>query len=254
MSQPTGFVQDKVVLVTGAGGGIGRDFALALAREGAKVVVNDLGASVQGEGRDTARAQAVVDEIRAAGGQAVANGDSVSDWDGANRMVNLAVETFGRIDAVINNAGIAQPGGFLAPDSDAVTRRIFETNVFGLVRLTQLVLPGLRAPLRFVGVAQRVDRAQRGGPVGRVEAEEQPDDRRVDQTRHVHRAGVVADEQLGLGEQHQQLDIGVIEACNRNAALEFRLPQIGPGGRRRLAATGGSAPAAQRRRVSAGGT
>jgi NAD(P)-dependent dehydrogenase (short-subunit alcohol dehydrogenase family) len=106
MSQPQGFVQDKVVLVTGAGGGIGRDFALALAREGAKVVVNDLGASVQGEGRDTARAQTVVDEIVAAGGQAVANGDSVSDWDGANRMVNLAVETFGRIDAVINNAGI----------------------------------------------------------------------------------------------------------------------------------------------------
>ncbi|NBO02401.1 MAG: SDR family NAD(P)-dependent oxidoreductase, partial [Betaproteobacteria bacterium] len=95
-----------VVLVTGAGGGIGRDFALALAREGAKVVVNDLGASLQGEGRDTARAQAVVDDIKAAGGQAVANGDSVSDWDGANRMVTQAVDTFGRIDAVINNAGI----------------------------------------------------------------------------------------------------------------------------------------------------
>jgi NAD(P)-dependent dehydrogenase (short-subunit alcohol dehydrogenase family) len=88
------------------GGGIGRDFALALAHEGAKVVVNDLGASLQGEGRDTARAQAVVDEIKAAGGQAVANGDSVSDWDGANRMVTQAVDTFGRIDVVINNAGI----------------------------------------------------------------------------------------------------------------------------------------------------
>src|SRR4051812_15123229 len=100
------FLDNKVVLVTGAGGGIGRDFALALARAGAKVVVNDLGASVQGEGRDLSRATAVVDEIKALGGEAVANGESVADWDGANRMVTQAVETFGRIDCVINNAGI----------------------------------------------------------------------------------------------------------------------------------------------------
>ena len=100
------FVQDKVVLITGAGGGIGRDFALALAREGAKVVVNDIGASVQGEGRDLGRAEIVVKEITDSGGTAVANGDSVADWNEANRMVSQAVETFGRIDAVINNAGI----------------------------------------------------------------------------------------------------------------------------------------------------
>ncbi|NYT23862.1 SDR family oxidoreductase [Alcaligenaceae bacterium] len=101
-----GFVKDKVVLVTGAGGGIGRDFAIALAREGARVVVNDLGATVNGEGRDISRAQSVVDEIKAAGGVAVANGDSVADWEAANRMVAQAVETFGRLDCVINNAGI----------------------------------------------------------------------------------------------------------------------------------------------------
>ena len=100
------FVKGKVVVVTGSGGGIGRDFALALAREGASVVVNDVGASIQGEGSDQARAQSVVDEIRAAGGEAVANGDSVADWDAANRMIRLAVDTYGRIDAVINNAGI----------------------------------------------------------------------------------------------------------------------------------------------------
>ena len=100
------FVQDKVVLITGAGGGIGRDFALALAREGAKVVVNDIGASVQGEGRDLGRAETVVKEITDLGGTAVANGGSVADWNEANRMVSQAVETYGRIDAVINNAGI----------------------------------------------------------------------------------------------------------------------------------------------------
>ena len=100
------FVKGKVVVVTGSGGGIGRDFALALAREGASVVVNDVGASIQGEGTDQSRAQSVVDEIRAAGGQAVANSDSVADWDAANRMIHQAVDTYGRIDAVINNAGI----------------------------------------------------------------------------------------------------------------------------------------------------
>jgi len=101
-----GFVKDKVVLVTGAGGGIGREFALALGREGAKVVVNDLGASLDGVGRDSERAQRVVEKIKAAGGEAIANGESVADWDAAARMVQLAVDTYGRIDCVINNAGI----------------------------------------------------------------------------------------------------------------------------------------------------
>jgi len=96
----------KVALVTGAGGGIGRDFALALARAGAKVVVNDLGTSVKGEGADVGPAQKVVDEIESKGGKAVASTDSVADWTAANRIVQCALDSFGRIDVVINNAGI----------------------------------------------------------------------------------------------------------------------------------------------------
>ncbi len=96
----------KVVVVTGAGGGIGRDFALAMAASGARVVVNDIGASVSGEGRDAGPAQRVVDEIRAAGGEAAASTDSVADWDAAARIVQCALDVFGRIDAVVNNAGI----------------------------------------------------------------------------------------------------------------------------------------------------
>ena len=99
-------LQDKVVVVTGAGGGIGRDFALAMAAAGAKVVVNDIGASVAGEGRDAGPAQKVVDEIKAAGGEAAASTDSVSEWESANRIVKTAIDAFGRIDCVVNNAGI----------------------------------------------------------------------------------------------------------------------------------------------------
>jgi NAD(P)-dependent dehydrogenase (short-subunit alcohol dehydrogenase family) len=99
-------LEGKVVLVTGAGGGIGRDIALQCAAQGAKLVVNDLGASVAGEGGDAGPAQRVVEEIRAAGGEATANTDSVSDVTSANRMVQTALDVFGRIDAVVNNAGI----------------------------------------------------------------------------------------------------------------------------------------------------
>ena len=96
----------KVVVVTGAGRGIGRDIALQMAAAGARVVVNDVGASVSGEGQDDAPARQVVREIADHGGQAVANDDSVADWDGAHRLVQSAVDAFGRLDCVVNNAGI----------------------------------------------------------------------------------------------------------------------------------------------------
>ena len=99
-------LKNKVVIVTGSGNGIGRDFALAMAARGAKLVVNDVGASVSGEGKDAGPAQKVVDEIKAKGGTAVANTDSVSEWESANRIVKTAIDSFGRIDVVVNNAGI----------------------------------------------------------------------------------------------------------------------------------------------------
>lgn len=99
--------EGRVVVITGAGGGIGREHALEFARQGAKVVVNDLGGDVDGSGTPTVGpALAVVDEIKALGGEAVANGDDVSDWDGAARLITTAIETFGGLDVVVNNAGI----------------------------------------------------------------------------------------------------------------------------------------------------
>lgn len=102
----TNMVAGKVVVVTGAGGGIGRDVALLMGRHGAKVVVNDIGASVAGEGADAGPAQQVVAEIQAGGGRAVANTDSVADAASAQRIVETALDAFGRIDCVVNNAGI----------------------------------------------------------------------------------------------------------------------------------------------------
>ncbi len=96
----------KVAVVTGAGQGIGRGEALLLAREGARVVVNDLGTSWQGEGKSSKAADQVVGEIRAAGGEAVPNCDDVSKWEGAKSIVDAALRAFGRLDIVVNNAGI----------------------------------------------------------------------------------------------------------------------------------------------------
>ncbi len=114
-----------MVVVTGAGRGIGREHALEFARQGAKVVVNDLGSNTDGTGSSAGPAGEVVDEIRAMGAEAIANGDDVSDFDGASRMIRSAIDTFGRIDTLVNNAGILRDRMLvnMTPDEwDAVIR------------------------------------------------------------------------------------------------------------------------------------
>ena len=113
-----GICDGRVVIVTGAARGLGRSYALAFAREGAKVVVNDLGTSLQGEGRDTSAAQAVADEINAFGGQAVANGDDVADWEGAERIVKSALAAFGDLHVIVNNAGVVRDRMFVSQSVD----------------------------------------------------------------------------------------------------------------------------------------
>lgn len=121
----TGICEGRVVIVTGAARGLGRAHALELARQGAHVVVNDLGSALDGTGTSTGPAVEVVAEIEAAGGVAVVNGDDVADFEGAARIVEQAVATFGRLDAVVNNAGIVRDRMFanVAEDEwDAVMR------------------------------------------------------------------------------------------------------------------------------------
>jgi NAD(P)-dependent dehydrogenase (short-subunit alcohol dehydrogenase family) len=102
----------KVAVVTGAGNGIGAEIAKLMAKHGAKVVVNDAGVSASGEGRDTAVAGAVVEQIQSAGGQAVASVRNIADWDDAHAIINDAIDAFGRVDVVVNNAGILRDGLF----------------------------------------------------------------------------------------------------------------------------------------------
>ncbi len=101
-----GALDGRVAIITGAGRGIGREHALLFASEGAKVVVNDLGGSVDGSGDDRTAAQQVVDEIKEIGGEAIANRDDVADWDGGRRLVEAAIDAFGDLHVLVNNAGI----------------------------------------------------------------------------------------------------------------------------------------------------
>jgi NAD(P)-dependent dehydrogenase (short-subunit alcohol dehydrogenase family) len=151
-----GLCEGRVAIVTGAGRGIGREHALSLARQGAKVVVNDLGGNVDGTGGDVSPAQAVVDEIVAMGGEAVANGDSVADWEGAQRLINTAVETFGDLHAVVNNAGILR---------DRVLANMTEEEWDAVINVH---LKGTFAPSRWAASYWR-ERAKAGEPVsGRI--------------------------------------------------------------------------------------
>jgi NAD(P)-dependent dehydrogenase (short-subunit alcohol dehydrogenase family) len=140
MTQPIRF-DDRVVIVTGAGHGLGRSYATAFAARGAKVVVNDLGATARGDGRDDSVAQRVVDEIRSTGGQAVANGESVEQ--GA-RIVEAALDCYGRVDVIINNAGMLRDAAFHKM-SEADWELIQRVHVNGAFQVTRAAWPRLRA-------------------------------------------------------------------------------------------------------------
>jgi len=131
-----GLLDGKVAIVTGAGRGLGREEAIALARHGAAVIVNDIGAGLAGEGSDATPAQEVVDTIRAAGGTAVVNGEDIADWNGARRTVEQAYDRFGRLDVVVNNAGVLRDrmSFNMSEDEFDVVMRVHVKGHFAMVR------------------------------------------------------------------------------------------------------------------------
>ena len=126
----------KVAIITGAGGGLGRQHALLLASRGALIVVNDLGGSVDGTGENASAAQKVVDEIKAAGGEAVANPSSVATPEGGQEIVQTAIDTYGRVDIVINNAGILRDKAFHNMEPDLMNP-VFDVHLKGAFHVTQ---------------------------------------------------------------------------------------------------------------------
>jgi len=133
----------KVAIVTGAGGGLGRQHALALAARGAAVVVNDLGGMVDGQGATPVAANAVAEEIRAAGGTALANGASVTDWNAVQAMVQAALAEWGRVDILVNNAGILRDKSFAKMDL-ADFRLVMDVHLMGAVHCTKAVWETMR--------------------------------------------------------------------------------------------------------------
>jgi len=134
----------RVAIVTGAGGGLGRQHALALARRGARVVVNDLGGAVDGSGGSVSAAQAVVEEIRAAGGEAIANGASVTDFAAVQAMVLQAVDQWGRVDILVNNAGILRDKSFAKMELSDF-RLVMDVHLMGAVHCTKACWPHMVA-------------------------------------------------------------------------------------------------------------
>ena len=136
--------QGRVAIVTGAGGGLGRQHALALAKRGAKVLVNDLGGAVDGSGGTVTAAQAVVDEIRAAGGEALANGASVTDFAAVQAMVQQAQDAWGRVDILVNNAGILRDKSFAKMDM-ADFALVVQVHLMGAAHCCKAVWPLMQA-------------------------------------------------------------------------------------------------------------
>ncbi len=134
----------QVAIVTGAGNGLGRQHALALARRGAKVVVNDLGGARDGTGGSVSAAQAVVDEIKAAGGEAMANGASVTDYEAVQAMVQQAIDAWGRVDILINNAGILRDKSFAKMEMPDF-RLVMDVHLMGAVHCCKAVWPHMNA-------------------------------------------------------------------------------------------------------------
>ncbi|KAA0918249.1 SDR family oxidoreductase [Dietzia sp. ANT_WB102] len=131
---------DRVAIITGAGGGLGRAYALALAERGAKVVVNDLGGDVHGEGGTPSMAQQVVDEITAAGGEAIVDGNDITDEAAVDSLVSSVIEKWGRIDILINNAGILLDKSFAKMETSDF-RKVLEVHLMGSVNCTKAVWP-----------------------------------------------------------------------------------------------------------------
>jgi NAD(P)-dependent dehydrogenase (short-subunit alcohol dehydrogenase family) len=149
--------EGRVAIVTGAGRGVGREHALLLAAHGAKVVVNDIGAAVDGSGKDTSPASEVVAAIKKAGGEAVANGEDVSSWKGAKAMIDAAIAHFGKVDILVNNAGILR---------DRMLTNMDESEWDSVI---QVHLKGTFAPSRHAAAYWRDESKKIGGPVkGRI--------------------------------------------------------------------------------------
>ncbi|ODV09697.1 MAG: 3-hydroxyacyl-CoA dehydrogenase [Rubrivivax sp. SCN 70-15] len=137
-------LQGKVAVVTGSGRGIGRDIALQMAAQGAKIVVNDIGASVSGEGNDASPGQQVVDEVKAAGGAAALSTDSVSEWNSAHKIVQCALDHFGRIDVVVNNAGILRDRMFFSMSLDE-WKAVIDVHLNGCFYVSRAAAPHFKS-------------------------------------------------------------------------------------------------------------